>query len=108
MFYNKVTLVGIVSKIYPTRLLENKSKRAAIELRVKDGDTEGIAQFIQVICFNKLAQVVEEFINQGDRILIDGQIEIIKYEQNGEIHYATSVVTERIKFLNPKPMEVNK
>jgi len=111
MYYNKVTLVGRLTKDPMVQEFEKNKKRAFFTLAIDRGypDTKGkkIKDFISIICWHKLADVCEELLKKGNLILVDGKIHTREYKKDGESQYVTEIVADRIKFLNPKPEEKN-
>lgn len=106
MYYNKVTLIGRLAKDPMVNEFAPDKKRGFFTLKVdrleKDSRGKTKSDFISIICWNKLAEVAEEFLKKGNLILIDGQIQNRSYEKNGEPEWVTEIVAERIKFLNGK------
>lgn len=106
MYYNKVTLIGRLTKDPMVNEFAKNKKRAFFTLKVDrpELDEEGKKQsdFIAIISWNKLAQVCEEFLQKGNLILIDGEIRTRKYLNDGETNYVTEIVASRIKFLADK------
>ncbi len=106
MFYNKVTLVGRLTKDPQVNEYEANKKRGFFTLAVdrgyKTADGKKSTDFISVIAWNKLADVCDEFLKKGNLILVDGQIHTRQYQNQGEKNYVTEITAERIKFLSPK------
>lgn len=106
MFYNKVTLIGRLVKDPTINESEECKKCGRFVLEIdrgyKTADGKKCSDFISIICWNKLADVAEEYLQKGNLILIDGQIHSRKYENQGETNYVTEVTADRIKFLDGK------
>ena len=106
MFYNKVTLVGRLTKDPQVNEYEENKKRGfftlAFDRGYKTADGKKSTDFISVIAWNKLADVCDEFLKKGNLILVDGQIHTRQYQNQGEKNYVTEITAERIKFLSPK------
>ena len=107
MYYNKVTLVGRLTKDPMVNEFDENKKRGFFTLAVdrgyKTADGKKCQDFINIISWNKLADVCEEHLKKGNLILVDGQIHSRKYENSeGETQYITEITAERIKFLEDK------
>lgn len=68
----------------------------------KDGNDRG-ADFPSIVCFGKTAELVEKYIGKGRLVGIEGHIQTGSYEKDGQKHYTTDVVADRIRFLDKAP-----
>lgn len=67
----------------------------------KDGQRE--ADFIPIVLWNKTAEVAGNNIHKGDRLLVEGRIQVRNYtDKNGVKRYITEVVGDRIEFIEYK------
>jgi len=106
--YNHVTLVGNLSKDPETKNIGKKAKTdftIAVE-RYVGKDKEAEVDFFNIVTWGKLAEVCNEFLHKGKKVLIDGRIQIRTMNTEGERKWITEVVAENIKFLSPKPATV--
>ena len=55
-----------------------------------------------IVVRNRLAEVCNEHLKKGDKIYIEGSLKNRKWENKGEIRYATEVYAEHVEFLTPK------
>lgn len=70
----------------------------AVDKPGKDKGTE----WIDVTCFGKTAELVGEYVKKGDRILVDGQVDIRTYESKGQTKAAIRVTADRVTFVESK------
>lgn len=67
-------------------------------------DGEQTADFINCVCFGKLAEVVEKWYQKGTKIAISGRIQTGSYtNKDGAKVYTTDVVVEDSEFAETKP-----
>lgn len=72
----------------------------AVDRNYKDADGKKQADFISIVCWRKLAELVANNLSKGRMIAIDGKIQTGSYEKDGQKHYKTEVVAEEVKFLD--------
>lgn len=74
----------------------------AVDKNYVGQDGQRKADFIQIICWRNLAELVANNLSKGRLVGITGRIETSKYESNGVTKYKTSVVAGGVKFLDYK------
>jgi single-strand DNA-binding protein len=52
-----------------------------------------------VNCFDKLAEIATKYVNVGDLVYIEGEIQNKKIDENGEIRHQFSITCNEIKFI---------
>lgn len=106
---NRVILVGRLTKnpeIKKTiKGTSNCKFTLAVNRKVKsDGQPE--ADFISCVAWNKVADLMYQYLHKGSLIGIDGKIQTGQYKNNnGETIYTSDVVVENIQFLESKKNE---
>jgi single-strand DNA-binding protein len=98
--YNKVILVG-----RPTKNAEYDEtyNRSRFSLAVSRNDKNKNTDFIPIVAWDKLADVVKQHVTKGKLLLVEGELHIDKYQSNiGENKYFTSVKMTKLKFLESK------
>lgn len=70
----------------------------------KDGEVE--TDFINCTVWNASAENMKEFCKKGDMLAVEGTLVTSTYEKDDVKHYKTEVRVDRIKFLQPKKVEV--
>ena len=66
--------------------------------RAKEG--EQTADFINIVCFGKTAELVEKYLGKGRLVGITGRIQTGSYEKDGKKVYTTEVHADRVEFLD--------
>ena len=68
--------------------------------RQRGRDGEQTADFINIVCFGKTAELVEKYMGKGRLVGITGRIQTGSYEKDGRKVYTTDVVADRVEFLD--------
>src|SRR6056297_1561691 len=95
--YNRVILTGRLA-----RDVQEFDKVTKFTLAVGRGKYKGEdkgADFINVVCFGKTAEFAGRFMEKGKAILVEGRLQSGKYEKEGQTHYTTDVIADRLMFL---------
>ena len=112
---NKVQLIGNVGSkpnIEQTKngLVYTKISLATNEFKY-DGDGEKIQHTLwhQVIAWNKLAKKVNQYVQKGQEICINGKLNHRTYEDlDGKKQYVTEVIADEVLFLKKQFLNVFK
>ena len=102
--YNKVVMVGNLTKDPQTRYLE--SGVAVNDYFIAVGrpykNAQGIEEtdFFKIVCWRKLAEFSEKYLKKGDRVLIEGNLRTDTYQKEGETRFATKITAEKIRFMS--------
>ncbi len=69
----------------------------------KDADNKPAQDWFRVVCFNKLAENVQQFVAKGHKILVRGELRTRKYEdREGQQKTVTEIWANNVEFLTPK------
>ena len=103
---NRVILVGRMTKDPVLRKTQSgasvTSFTVACDRRIK---TEGqpTADFINCVCWNKVADNTAQFTHKGSLVGVEGRIQTRSFDnQSGKRVYVTEVVADAVQFLEPK------
>lgn len=104
---NSVNLVGRLSNSPQLRVTTNGQQicrfSLAITRRFKNSAGDYEADFINCVAFGKTAGLINEYIQKGDMLGIEGRIQTGSYTaRDGSKRYTTDVVVENITFINSK------
>ncbi|MCX7779423.1 MAG: single-stranded DNA-binding protein [Negativicutes bacterium] len=102
---NKVILVGRLTQDPEIRYTQTgkavASFTVAVNRFVSQGRSE--ADFIPVVVWDKLAEVCGNNLTKGQRVLVEGRLQIRSYEGNdGQKRRVAEVVAQNIEFLERK------
>ena len=102
---NKVVLMGRLARDPDVQTTSTGKLRARFTLavdRMKSKDGTRQADFISLIAWEKSAEFAEKYLFKGTKILVEGRLQTGSYEKDGQTHYTTDVVCERIEFAESK------
>lgn len=98
---NSVNLVGNIATSVKTG---NNSATAILAVhRIFLGKDKQTADFVPIVAFGKMAEVLSNYAPKGTRIGISGHIHTGQYEKDGRTEYTWQVVAEHIYLLSNKP-----
>lgn len=104
---NSVNLYGrITHDLELVELKKGKGSYCRFSVAVKDGvdkDGESLTQFIPCIAWNNLAEVITDYVKKGDRIALEGKINIQSYEdEEGENRKSFQIVVNKVYLVETK------
>ena len=107
---NRIVLIGRLTANPELRFTTNNtavtSFTLAVDRNFKNENGNKEADFINVVAWNKKAELIHEYVQKGDLIGVIGRLQVRKYQnERGENRRATEVVLEEIEFLRNKPKE---
>lgn len=103
---NRVVLLGRLVKDPEVRVTTTGKTVCAFTLAVdrpvgRDGKRE--ADFINIVAWNKTAEIAGNNLNKGQRALIEGRLQIRSYnDREGKRQYVAEVIAERVEFIEKK------
>ena len=104
---NRIVLIGRLTAnpelCYTTNNTAVTSFTLAVERNFKNESGNKEADFINIVAWNKKAELIHQYLKKGDRVGISGRLQVRKYQnERGENRYVTEVVAEEVEFLNSK------
>lgn len=108
--YNRVVLVGNLTRDPELRYVgSNGSKTGvcdiglAINERTKRGDTwEDSVVFVDVVLWNRTAEVATEYLSKGSPVLIEGRLKLETWKKDGEKRQKLKVVGDKMQMLSQR------
>lgn len=105
MSYNKVVLVGRLTRDPETRQTIDGNLVATFTLAVDRG-TNGDADFIRIVAFRKLAELVHTYLQKGRMVLVEGKLRINKWtSSDGSTRTTPEIWADNIVFMDSKRTE---
>lgn len=98
---NKAIICGRITSEPDIRMTSTGKKVCKFSLAVDDGknaDGSRRTQFIDCDAWNQSAEFLERYVKKGNRILVEGRLNKTSYEKDGQKHYPTTVVCDRVEF----------
>ena len=104
---NSVNLIGRLTNKPTFGYTNNNIAYARFTLVVnrnfKNANGERQADFINCIAYRKTAELINEYVQKGDLVGVDGRIQTGSYTAgDGSKRYTTDVVVENVYFLKSK------
>ena len=59
----------------------------------------------KITFFNKLAEIVGQYLKKGSQIYVEGKLKTRKWEKEGQTHYSTEIVASQMQMLDSKPQQ---
>lgn len=103
MSFQSVTVLGNVGKDPEIRTTQGGTKVASFSIAVsKKRQGEETTVWFNCIAFAKTADVVENFVRKGGKVLVLGEIATRQYEKDGATRYVWEVTVDRLSLESPK------
>ena len=97
---NTVVLSGRMTKDPELKYTSGGKAYTTFTLAVQK--TKDEAEFIDCVAWEKTAENIVEYFRKGNRILIQGRLNVSSYEQNGEKRKFIRVLANTFEFIDSK------
>ena len=104
---NKVILVGNLGNDPEVRYMPNGNAVANISIATSDswkdktsGEQQEKTEWHRVVFFNRLAEIVEQYVKKGSKIYVEGRLQTRSWEQEGVKRYSTEIVASEMQMLD--------
>ena len=108
---NRVMLIGRLGADPEQRHMPNG--RTVVNIRVatsetwKDrnsGERQERTEWHSVVAFDKLAEVIAEYLRKGSQVFIEGKLQTRKWQdKEGKDRYTTEIIAQSMQMLGGKP-----
>ena len=104
MYINKALLFGNLTRDPELRALPsgvnvcNFSVATNRVYRDKDGKKQEPADFHNVVVFGRQADIVAQYLKKGRSVFVEGRMQTMSWEKDGQKQYRTEVIADRIQF----------
>ena len=106
---NKVILVGNVGNDPEVRYMPNGNAVANVSVATSDswkdkntGEQQERTEWHRVVFFNRLAEIVEQYIKKGSKLYLEGRLQTRSWEQDGVKRYSTEIVASEMQMLDSR------
>lgn len=107
---NKVILIGHVGGDPEVRYMPNGNAVATISIATteswkdkQNGERQERTEWHRVVCFNRLGEIVGEYIRKGSKVYIEGSLRTRKWQdQQGQDRYTTEIVANDLQMLDSR------
>ena len=104
---NKVILVGNVGQDPEFRVMPNGNGVCNLSIATSEtwkdkntGDQQEKTEWHRVVFFNRLAEIVEQYVKKGSKLYVEGRLQTRSYENDGQKHYSTEIVGSEMQMLD--------
>lgn len=109
---NKIVLLGRLTRDPEVKVTSTGKTTTSFSLAVdrpfsgKDGQKE--VDFINIVAWNKTAEVVGNNVSKGQRLLVEGRLQIRKYQdKQGQNRTVSEVIADRVEFIERKEKDAH-
>jgi single-strand DNA-binding protein len=109
---NKCILIGTCGKDPDVRYTPSGSAVANVAIAInetwkdKAGQKKESTEWVNLVAFNRLAEIIQEYVKKGSSIYAEGKLRTRSWDQDGQKRYATEVVISEMQLLGgTKPHE---
>lgn len=108
MSLNKVMLIGNLGKDPEIQTFDSGAKKAAFSIATtekytnRDGQKSESTEWHNIVCWNKLADLAENYLRKGKQIYVEGKIKTRSWEEDGKKRYITEIEALGIQMLGQK------
>lgn len=100
---NTISLTGNITRDIEVETLTNGTTIGKFTLAVKRPYAKDTTDFLNCVCFNKVADLIKQYTQKGDKIGITGYIQRREYDaQDGTKKAVVDIVANDVEFLNTK------
>lgn len=70
------------------------------------GDKVEKTEWVRIVAFGKLAEIIGEYLKKGAQVYIDGKLQTRKWQdKEGNDRYTTEIVADRMQMLGSRPKD---
>lgn len=66
------------------------------------GQPQERTEWIRVVAFGKLAEIMGEYLRKGSQVYISGSMRTRSWDKDGQKHYSTEIVADKMQMLGGK------
>ena len=107
---NKVILIGNLGADPDTRHTPNGNAVSNITMATssawrdkQSGEMQEKTEWHRVVFFNRLAEIVSEYLHKGSKVFVEGTLRTRKWEdKNGQERYTTEIIANEMQILDSK------
>lgn len=106
---NKVIIVGNVGQEPESKAMPSGSMVVNLSLATSEswkdkqtGQPQERTEWHRVVFFNRLAEIVAQYVNKGSKLYIEGSLRTRSWDQDGVKRYSTEIVASEMQMLDSK------
>jgi len=70
----------------------------ATSKKMKDGQT--VTQWHRCTAFGKAGELIAQYVNKGNQLYVEGEINYSQYEKDGTTRYSTDIIVREFSFIS--------
>lgn len=104
MYINKAILFGNLTRDPELRAMPSGMNVANFSIatnrvfRDRDGKKQEQTDYHNIVVFGRQADTVSQYLKKGSSVFIEGRMQTRSWDKNGEKHYRTEVIADRVQF----------
>jgi len=106
---NKVMIIGNLGRDPEMRYISNGKPVTTFSVATSrswvtsDGDRRESTEWFNVVAWNNLAEICNQFLRKGSRVYVEGHLQTRSWDdENGCRHYRSEVVANEMLVLDPR------
>jgi single-strand DNA-binding protein len=106
---NRVIILGNVGKDPETKYLPSGGAVTNLSIATSEswkdkqtGQKQERTEWHRVVFFNKLAEIVAQYVKKGSKLYVEGQLRTQSWEQDGVKRYTTEVIASEMQMLDSR------
>ena len=106
---NKVILVGSVGQDPEVRHMPNGNAVSNLSIATSEtwkdktsGEQQEKTEWHRLVFFNRLAEIVEQYVKKGSKIYVEGKLQTRSWEKDGVKQYTTEIVVSEMQMLDSR------
>ena len=109
---NSCTFIGRLGKDVEMRFLPSGKAVASFSIacgeswKDQQGQKQERTEWVNITAFDKLAEIIGEYLAKGSKVYIQGKMKTEKYtDNNGVEKYSTKIIAQNMQMLDSKPQD---
>lgn len=106
---NKVFVLGYVGKDPELRYTPSGIANVTISVATsrswkskESGEKVEETEWHRIVAWDKLAEIIGEYLHKGDQVHIEGRLKTRKWEKDGHTNYTTEIICEQMTMLGKR------
>ena len=103
---NKVILIGNLGADPEVRYMPSGGAVANVRMATTEawkdkqtGEQQERTEWHRITFYNRLAEIVGEYLRKGSQIYVEGRLRTRTYEKEGQTHYSTEIIADNMQML---------
>ena len=106
--YNKIIIAGNLTRDIEIRYTQsgsaigNTGVASTRKFKAADGSQKEEVLFVDLTFFGRTAEIANQYLRKGSKILVDGRLKLDQWEKDGQKHSKHSITVENLTMLGNK------